>query len=529
MKNKKNTTLSSRRRLIQILGILKKHHITKGIDPITFRKLLEDLGPTFVKIGQIMASRQDMFSQRYCLELIKLRDNVAPMPYALVKKLVEEEYGCPILEVFAHFEQEPLGSASIAQVHRATLSDQREIVVKIQRPHIYETMERDISLIRRAGKLLRLSQSLHSVIDINIVLDEFWFTAKQEMDFLNEANFAQRFAANNKEIRYIDYPTILHEYTTSKVLVMEYIDGYVIDDFQALEQHGYDRMEIASKLAENYTKQIVDDGFFHADPHPGNLRVRDGQIVWIDFGMMGTLNHKDKELMKNAVIALSSNDTEKMVDVILALGVHHKTIDYSLLYDDLENFMSRYLAMNLSDIHLGEAIQEIFTIARKYAISMPKGVSMLARGLITIESTMTLLDPQTNIIQISAAHVSQNFLKKLDIKNEILHNGKKLYDSYKHMIDMPIRFNEVMRMLMKGRLKLNLEVMDSSVPLTRINHMVNKLVVGIIASGLLMASALICTTNMTPQVYGIPALGFFGFLSAVVLGIWLLFTVLRKK
>lgn len=521
-------TLSSKRRLAQIINILKKHHITKGIDPVTFREILEDLGPTFVKIGQIMASRQDMFSQRYCKELIKLRDNVAPMDYKTVCEVIEHEYGCPLHEVFETFDKEPLGSASIAQVHHATLKNHKDIVVKVQRPHIYEMMERDISLIRRAGKLLRLSEVFSSVIDINIVLDEFWFTAKQEMDFLNEANFAQDFAKRNKDIRYIGYPEIETDYSTSKVLVMEFIDGYIIDDFTSLKEEGYDRQEIASKLAENYIKQIVDDGFFHADPHPGNLRIREGKIVWIDFGMMGTLNRTDKDLMKDAVIAISNNDAEKMVDVILTLGVHDKPIDYTQLYNDMETFMSKYVTMNLNEIHLGEAMQEVFTIAHKHRISMPKGISMLARGLVTMESTMTVLDPETNIIEIAAAHVSEHMFKKLDIKKELLTNSKKFYEGARRTADLPIQFSEFMRMIMKGRFKVNLELMDSTVPLTRINHMVNKLVVGIISAGLLMASALICTTNMTPKVFGIPALGFFGFMSAVILGIWLLITVLRK-
>ncbi|MEG2801953.1 MAG: AarF/UbiB family protein [Longicatena sp.] len=521
--------LSSKRRLAQILSILKKHHITKGIDPVTLREIIEDLGPTFVKIGQIMASRQDMFSERYCKELIKLRDNVAPMDFSDVKKVVEEEYGCPLEEIFECFELKPLGSASIAQVHKATLKNHQEIVVKVQRPNIYEMMERDISLIRRASKLLRLSEVLGSVVDINIVLDEFWFTAKQEMDFLNEASFAQNFATLNADINYIDYPKIEIDYTTSKVLVMEYIDGYIIDDFNILKEEGYDHKEIASKLAENYIKQIVDDGFFHADPHPGNLRIRDGKIVWIDFGMMGTLHRSDSDLMKNAVLAISENDTEKMVNVVLTLGVHDNHIDYSALYDDMETFMSKYINLNLNEIHLGEAIQEVFGVAHAHRISMPKGISMLARGLVTMESTMTLLDPETNIIQIAAAHVSEHLFKKMDIKKELTNTSKKLVDSAVKTVDMPIRLSELMRMVTKGRLKINLEIMDSSVPLTRINHMVNKLVVGIVSTGLLVASSLICTTNMTPKVFGIPAIGFIGYVTAVALGLWLLYTTIKRK
>lgn len=523
-----SSTLSSKRRLATILGILKKHKITKGVDPVKFRMILEDLGPTYVKIGQIMASRQDMFSQRYCKELVKLRDNVAPLSFEEVRDVIEQEYGCPMEEIFLHFDKVPLGSASIAQVHKATLKNHKEIVVKVQRPHIYEMMERDISLIKRASKLLHLSEVLGSVIDINTVMDEFWFTAKQEMDFLNEAKFACEFTELNKDIRYIGAPVIEKDYTTSKVLVMEYVDGYVIDDFDTLEAQGYDRVEIASKLAENYIKQIVDDGFFHADPHPGNLRIRDGKIIWIDFGMMGVLNRTDKDLMKNAVIAIGKNDVEQMVEVILTLGVHDERIDYPKFYDDIESIMRKYINLDLSEIHLGEAIQEIFTVAHDHRISMPKGISMLARGLVTIESTMTLLDPKTNIIQIAAAHVSEHIFKKLDVKKELTSSGKKLYEAGNKALEIPVQFSELMRMVMKGRIKLNLEIMDSSVPLKNINHMVNKLVVGIVATGLLMASSLICTTDMQPRILGIPAIGFIGYMTAVFLGMWLLYTVLRK-
>lgn len=529
MKNKATSTLSSKKRLAQIIGILKKHEINKGIDPVKFREILEDLGPTFVKIGQIMSARQDMFSQRYCKELIKLRDSVAPMDMETVIGVIEDEYGMKMDKVFQSFETTPLGSASIAQVHKAKLMDGKDIVVKIQRPHIYETMERDISLIRRAGNLLHLNDILGSVVDINIVLDEFWHTAKEEMDFLNEAQFAMRFESLNEDIRYISAPKVMIDASTSRVLVMEYIDGFEIDDFSLLENNGYDCKEIAVKLAENYIKQIVDDGFFHADPHPGNIRIRDGKIVWIDFGMMGALSKQDKDLMKNAVIAIASNDTQKLVDVILTLGVHNGRIDHSLLYDDIETFMQKYLHLELQDIQLGDAVQEIFSIAHRYRISMPKGISMLARGLVTMESTMTLLDPSTNILEIAANHVSSHILKKIDFKKELSTSGKQVWDAANHSLRIPVQLSEVFSTIMKGRLKINLEIMDSTVPLTTVNHMVNKLTVGVVSAGLLMASSILCTTQMTPKIFGIPALGFIGYITAIGLGLWLLATVLLEK
>lgn len=529
MKQNNSTILSSKKRLLQIISILKKHHLTQGIDPVKFRIILEDLGPTFVKIGQIMSSRQDMFSQRYCNELIKLRDNVAPLDIETVYSVIESEYGCKLNEVFSSFDQVPLGSASIAQVHRARLKNGKEIVVKVQRPNIYETMEQDISLIRRAVKLLKINEALGSVVDLNIVLDEFWHTAKEEMDFLNEAKFAREFAKLNSSINCIATPYIESDYTTSKILVMEYIDGFQVDKMKPLIENGYDCKEIAAKLAENYIKQIVDDGFFHADPHPGNLRIRDGKIVWIDFGMMGILSFEDKTLMKKAVLAIGNDDTQELVDVILTLGKHDNRIDYPLFYNDIETFMHQYVSANLNDINLSEIIQEIFSIAHKHRISMPKGVSMLARGLVTIESTVMLIDPELSIIKIAANHVSKHMFENFDLKTELATNGKKTYAAFKSSLELPVQLSEVIKMIMKGRLKVNLDIMESSVPLKSINHMVNKLTVGIVSTGLLMASSLLCTTQMTPKVFGIPALGFIGYITAVGLGIWLFFTVIKER
>lgn len=529
MTTNKYNKISSKKRLLQIISILKKHHLTRGIDPVKFRIILEDLGPTFVKIGQIMSSRQDMFSQRYCKELIKLRDNVAPLDLETIYNVIEEEYGCNLNEIFSYFDPIPLGSASIAQVHRATLKNGKNIVVKVQRPNIYETMEQDISLIRRAVKLLKINEALGSVVDLNIVLDEFWHTAKEEMDFLNEARFADKFTKLNDKIKCIATPYIESDYTTSKILVMEYIDGFQIDQSDILIKNGYDCKEIAAKLAENYIKQIVDDGFFHADPHPGNLRIRDGKIVWIDFGMMGLLSSEDKTLMKSAVIAIANNDTQKLVDVILTLGKHDNRINYTAFYEDIEIFMRHYISKNLKDINLSSAIQEIFSIAHKHKISMPKGISMLARGLLTIESTVMLIDPELSIIEIAANHVTKHLFEQFDLKKELSTTGKKAYEAFKSGIELPIQLSEIIKMVMKGRIKLNLDIMESSVPLNSINHMVNKLTVGIVSAGLLMASSLLCTTQMTPKIFGIPAIGFIGYITAVGLGIWLLITVLKEK
>lgn len=525
----KNEALTSKRRLAQIISILHKHQITRGIDPVKLREIIEDLGPTFVKIGQLMSSRQDMFSKRYCDELMKLRTQVAPMDTDTVRSILESEYGCRAEEVFLRFDPQALGSASIAQVHRAVLLGGEEVVIKVQRPHIYERMERDISLLRRASRLLNLSDIFSSVIDINVLLDEFWETAKQEMDFINEANFMQRFARLNEGVRYIAVPKVRKDISTSRVLVMEHIAGYGIDEYESLAAEGYDRREIAAKLADNYMKQIIHDGFFHADPHVGNLRIRDGKIVWLDFGMMGQLNDRDRELIRRAFSAMARNDISELTEVILTLGIHDGTYDYNRLYDDMEKLMGAYMTKDLQEIDLGSAVQEIFTIAHRHHISMPKGISMLARGLVSAESTIALLDPTTNIITTAINYMGDGGLDPQQLQDSVKKLSRSTLDSLHKTVRIPSQLSQTLHLINKGRLKVNLEVMDSFQPIYLIDKLVNKLIMCIVAAALLIGSSLICTTDMTPRIFGIPALGFIGYIAAVLIGIWMLFHTHVKR
>ena len=495
----KHESLSSSQRLAAILKILHQHHVTQGMDPVKMREIIEDLGPTFIKIGQLMSSRQDMFSKRYCDELAKLRASVAPMEPALVHEILEEEYACSLDQLFSWFDDRSLGSASIAQVHRARLCSGEDVVVKVQRPHIYAQMERDITLLRRASKLLNLSELLGSVIDVDILLDEFWETAKQEMDFINEAAFMQRFAKLNGEVRYIAQPSVHRELTTSRVLVMEYIGGCEIDDLECLEENGYDRREIAAKLADHYMKQIID-------------------------------GDREQSLIRRAFAAMAAENITELTDVILTLGVHDGQVDYHRLYDDMEKLMGAYMTKSLSQINLGEAVQDIFTVAHRHHISMPKGISMLARGLVSAESTVAMLDPDANIITTAIRHMgSGGFPGWRDAGEKGQRWVKEAAGLLAQSARIPAELSSALHQINKGRLKVNLEVMDSFQPLSLIDKMVNKLIVCIVAAALLIGSSLICTTEMTPRIFGIPALGFMGYIAAVLLGVWMLFHTHVKR
>ena len=339
----------------------------------------------------------------------------------------------------------------------------------------------------------------------------------------------RRFAQLNKGVRYIAQPVVYRNLSTSRVLVMEHIDGIEIDDLETLKQQGYDLNEIAAKLADHYMKQIIDDGFFHADPHPGNLRVRNGKIVWLDFGMMGQLGEREQSLIRRAFNAMASENIADLTEVILTLGVHDGQVDYHRLYDDMEKLMGAYMTKSLSQINLGEAVQDIFTVAHRHHISMPKGISMLARGLVNAESTVALLDPQTNIITTAIRHVGSGVSGWHDVGNKGQKWAREALGLLQQSTRIPAELSEALHQVNKGRLKVNLEVMDSFQPLSLIDKMVNKMIVCIVAAALLIGSSLICTTEMTPRIFGIPALGFMGYIAAVLLGVWMLFHTHVKR
>ena len=318
-----------RTRLKEITSVLHKYGITRGITPQKLRMILEDLGPTYIKIGQIMSLHSDILPKRYCDELMCLRSEVTPMEFPEVKEVIEQAYGCPWNEIFAFISDTPLGSASIAQVHRAELLSGEQVVIKVQRTGIYEIMARDIGLLRKAVKLMP-PISLKGMADFDQVLDELWNVTREEMNFLTEASNMEEFARRNADVVYVRTPKLYQEYTTMHVLVMEYIEGPVIDDKEKLLAGGYDLEEIGIKLIDNYIKQVMEDGFFHADPHPGNVKIQDGKIVWIDMGMMGRLTERDKELIGKAIRGIAENDIGMIQEAVMALGEFKEKPDQSV-------------------------------------------------------------------------------------------------------------------------------------------------------------------------------------------------------
>lgn len=514
--DKTATTEKNRGRLREITEVLRNHAITRGVTPEKLRLILEDLGPTFIKLGQIMSTRSDILPKKYCDELMRLRSEVAPMPFSQVERVINASFGYSWKQEFTLIEEKPLGSASIAQVHRARLKNGEQVVIKVQRENIYQTMSRDIGLLRRATKLLP-PVSIKELVDLDLILSELWRVTQEEMNFLMEAANMEEFAAKNQDVAFVAVPHLYREYTTSHLLVMEYVDGFSIDDRESLVANGYDLKEIGSKFVDNYIKQIIEDGFFHADPHPGNVRIRDGKIVWMDMGMMGHLTDRDREFISKAVEGIALNDIGMIQDSVLAIGEFRERTDQRQLYEDIQNLMAKYGTADFGSIDIARLMQDMMEVMKVNHIVMPHGLTLLARGLTHVEGVLANISPEINMVEIASARIKNRFFQEDVFKNEWKNMTRSLFRSIRRTIDLPSLIAAILQGHMKGQTKVNLElhVSDSFHQLLR--RLVRNIVMGLWVMALLISSSIICTTNMTPKFMGIPALGAFGYLIAFVI------------
>ena len=479
-----------RKRFAQIIEVLRRNEISKGITPDKLAVIMEELGPTFIKLGQILSMRSDFLPQEYCNALVHLQTHVEPMPFEQVKSILEDAFGRPLQDVFSFFEPTALGSASIAQVHAAELPSGEKVVVKVQREGIHEVMNRDIILLKKAAEALKYTPH-HGLVDFNRVLDEMWVVAQQEMNFLTEAQNLETFSRLNADTAYITAPKVFPTYSTGNVLVMERIDGIPINDKEAMVQAGYDLDEIGLKLADNYVKQLIEDGFFHADPHPGNIRIRDGKIVYLDMGMMGSLSERDRKVIRQAVEGVARNNPEACKEAVLQLGVITHEIDHRALYRDCETMLDRYGSMELGSMDLSAVMKDIMDIMKKHQIGMPGGLSLLVRGLATVEGVIVDIAPSVSVTQVATARISSMFLRDFDWRGTLTRDAYTLYESAQKSLDIPALVSDTLQTGLKGDLRKKVEISADEKTEKLLRVLVTKLCMALICAALVLAASMI--------------------------------------
>lgn len=527
--HKKQQKEENSERFREIKDVLRKNQITRGVTPEKLRMILEELGPTYIKLGQIMSLHSDFLPKAYCDELLKLNSDVTPMPFDDVEDVINHSYGQDWRELFQFIEEAPLGSASIAQVHRARLKNGEEVIIKVERKGIYDTMARDIGLLHRLVKLIPPVGDFKNLVDLDMVLDELWSVAQEEMDFLKEAANMDEFSRNNASVQYVTTPKLYHEYSTGHVLVMEYIDGYSLDDVESLQNAGYDMDEIGTKFVNNFIKQVMDDGFFHADPHPGNVKIRDGKIVWIDMGMMGRLSEKDRHTMIKGIRGIALHDISMVENSVLEIGEFRGKPDRERLYQDLKKFIADYGTTSMGSLDVAAAIAGLVEIMKQNRISLPHGVSMLCRGLTHIQGVLAVISPDINMMQIAVNRYTEDFLKNINWKSEFQKQARIVYRSVNKGVEIPGLVTDILKEQLEGQSVVNIDLHSSEDLTNVISAAIRNIVVGLCVAALLIASSVICTTDMTPKILGIPALGFAGYAFAMVVSIFLTVRYLWSK
>ena len=514
----------SSKRLTEILGVLRRHHVARGLNPVKLREILEELGPTYVKLGQILSMRGDLLPAAYCAELEKLRTAVVALPFSTVRALLDEELGRPAGEVFPFIDPVPAGSASIAQAHAATLLSGERVILKVQRPRIRETMAADVALLLRHAKLLQRVLGTGDLLDFRSMVEELWATSQTEMDFLQEARNLQTFEKNRQGLVYITSPSVFAAYTTPRLLVMSDVGGIQIDELAALDAAGYDRAEIGRKAAENYCKQILDDRFFHADPHPGNLRIVDGKIAWIDFGMAGTISPALQEVLLKAIRALLDDDMYALTAAFLMLGRPEAPVDRSRLQEQLSGVVRQYKTKSFGKFDFAPLIEECLQIIKSNRILLPADVSLLCRSMVTMEGTLGRVSPEVNLSQILAAHMLS---RGVDWKAALAADGRQACAGFHRALELPVQLGDVLELMRTGQASIRIQREDAPDTARRRRRAANRLVLAVLVLAFYLSAAVLCLAPVRPTVLGFPWSASAGFAAGTALTVWLVAGILR--
>ena len=518
------TPMGRRVRIGQIFSLLRKYEVWHNLTPVRLRRLLEELGPMFVKMGQILANRSEILPQPYCDELRHLRTEVDPVPYSVIVDCLEAEYGQKLGEIFDAVDPNPLGSASLAQVHRARLVTGEDVAVKIQRPGAQQIMAQDIdimrSIVRHASRFIKTDQ----FVDLRAVVEELWRSFREETNFLMEARNLTDFRAFHERVRGISCPRSYPEFCTEHIVVMDYIDGISIADPPALVDAGYNLEHLGAKIVEDYSTQVLDDGFFHADPHAGNIIVKDGVIYFIDLGMVGRMSSHDRVIVKDIIYSVAEGDVPKLKDSLMRFAVtrgNSAELDHTAFLSDLDFIVADFAGLDLRDLDIGEFLTSLVNLARKNDVELPAVVTMFARGMVTLEGLLSEYMPEVNMVSIISAHIQHEKSSFTRARETAEALGAQSLRAVKGQLEAAEHLGLASRMLTRGQLKINAQVLGSDAVLRRLGQIMDRLSMSIVIAGLFIGSSVVYYAKIQPVIFGIPVIGFLVYLSALVLALGL--------
>lgn len=522
---------TSHKRMNEIMRIMRQYKVLHGLTPEQAVEVLQALGPTYVKIGQLASNRSDLLSKAYCDAFEKLRDDANPMPFDVVIEQIDRAYGKSWHEVFASIDPVPLGAASIAQVHKATLLDGTTVAVKVRRPGVAESMAEDIMLMKHLLALGEFASNSHRDILLSLegFIEEIERTTASEVNFASELHNLMRFHDELADEPGVTSPVAYPQYSCESVLVMEFVQGTEISHTEELRQQGVDMNALARRVCQSYVTQVLDDGFFHADPHPGNILVRDGDVVWIDLGMVGTLTVSERMLVGKVFTAVATDNAYLLKEAVMGLVHVLGPVDHGALLEALSRLLAEYSTAEMKEINVGTVLTEVIEVLRGQNMMMTSSVTMLARGFVTIEGVMAQVAPDISVIEIVSKHVIAQQADPKFLATQLIDLATTSAASAEALAKLPTQLSNTLEMIDRGQIKVNGDIDVSSRILATAYAAVGRISLALLSAGLFLGSSILCTTAMQPQLLGVPLLGVLGYVGAFVLGAYTVFHILVSR
>jgi ubiquinone biosynthesis protein len=502
--------------------------------PGRLRSMFEELGPTFIKLGQVLACRPDLLPLEYAKELAGLTDSVAPFPFAEARDIIEKDLGAPLGSLFASFEPKPIAAASIAQVHQAVLHDGREVMVKVQRPNIEENITRDISILRGIAQLI--DTHVHELQPFNVpgIVEEFNRTINKELDFFIEGSSAAQLRSNFIESAVLYIPEVHAALSSKRVLVLERIDGVRIDNYAGIEQMGLDRKDIALKGADAFFKMVLQDGLFHADPHPGNIFVLpDGRLGLVDFGIMGRVTEENREHFASVLVALAGHDYDALTRQYVNLGfVSEESVDIDQfkrdLKEDLAELLEPYYGMTIRQIDFGTYVERVTHLLHRHKLKVPQNLYLMDKALLTLEGILKQLDPGFDYFAAAQPYV-EDLVKRKHHPRQLLRMAQKNLIALSDLANnLPRQLRSVVGKVMRGDIQVKLQHEGLRHAVRDLDRSSNRIAFSLITAAIIVASSIIIHSGQGQKLFGLPVFGLIGYVIAGLFGIWIIIGIIRS-
>jgi ubiquinone biosynthesis protein len=516
-------------------NITAEDRASKYSIPERVRHTLEQLGPTYIKLGQILSTRPDLLPPEYIVELSKLLDAAPPVASQEILAELERELGATAQEIFAHFEVQPVAAASIGQAHRAILKNGEKVVVKIRRPGVERIVEADLDILARQARFLENRLAIARDYRLTGLLDEFGRTLHDELDYTNEGRNADRLRRNLERDPRVLVPRVYWDLTSRSVITLQELRGIKLLDVELLKAEGYDLSAIADLIVDTYLKQVFVDGFFHADPHPANVLVCGEQVAFVDFGMMGYLTPGTKDLMADLLVSLMNQDVDRVAQTVVRLGAIDRPTDVDALHRDIQRLFVRYYGVALEEVRLDESLNDVMAVALRHRIRLPADLAVLARTVAVLEGVARTLDPGFVLVDKARPLVMQLISERLSLQHLGQRAMRTLRDLDQLVQVLPRRLDTLSSQLEQGDMTLGIDIRRLQAVLAKLDRVANRLSFSVLVAALIIGSALIILGGAAVSTWRVPVIGValpvaqISFIVAGVLAAWLLFSIIRSK